>query len=294
MASEDIEEVSAASLVREFAGYRRRAKEGPLAITNHGRITHYLLSAAHFSDLNRSSQILEADTSLKSLQRLIGGMTDGVIVCDPDLRFVAGNANAESICAAEFTDGEGQSLETLLKAGEGTTFMAQVKRTAASRQSDTADMMSPFIPDRWLNLTSYFWRNQVVLLFRDITQVVQDHRLANVKEALLDLIDTQVGIGYVRLSLRGSIDRMGQSLREMLEFDEGRLKGVVMANLVTKNDRAKFRQCLENAMADDDPHRARVTFLTNSGGDLVLDLTVKRLVGEFGAEGFIVLATTGD
>ena len=175
------ESVSAAGMVRSFARWREAALKEPVFVTNHGRKTHVLLSIDQFEEMRTKSSAPEAISGPFELAEWID---EAIIVCDKELRILSINRAASATCRLSIGECVGKPLYGCLPQLQGTLLEIHLARTARANESTSADIPSPLRKDGWLNLQTFPLHDCNVLMFRDITEEVQRHRLADVKTAL--------------------------------------------------------------------------------------------------------------
>lgn len=198
---------SAAEIVRSFSHWRDVAGKQPVFITNHGRETHVLLDIDDYHGLRaeESSGPAGARSDSEDLVGLAKWIEDALLVCDRELRVEYVNRVASAVCRTAASDLIGRSLLEALPAITGTLMEVHTRRTVLSGQPSAADIPSPFSDGAWLHFQSFPLGSRNILMFRDITEDVQRHRLADVKAAMLEAMTVHGGVGYVRLSVRGTI-----------------------------------------------------------------------------------------
>jgi PAS domain S-box-containing protein len=128
-------------------------------------------------------------------------------------------------------------------------------------------------------------------LVRDITDEVQKERLADVKGAILDSMIVHGGVGYARLSARGTIDRADEPLLQMIKLSQERLIGVPVVDLVPAAQRVAFRDKLEAVLRGEGSARIETEFLTNDGKLIAVDGALVELRGVYGTEGAVLVVT---
>lgn len=184
--------VTAAELVRGFAKWRDAAQVAPVRISTHGRVTHILLSAQQFQQMN-----LAGSDQTAARRHMLDGLADylheGVMVVDPDDRIVFANNFAKALCQIPDLEPGAPYLQALPSAA-GSPFETLLRRTAASFEPQVADLPLAERPGRWVNFQSLPLNGNVVLVFRDITEEVASERLADVRQAALKALDIHPSI----------------------------------------------------------------------------------------------------
>lgn len=281
---------TAAEVVRSFSHWRDVASKSPVFITNHGRETHVLLDIGEFRDLigpkgasNRSNG--------NDLIGLAEWIDEALVICDQDLRIEYANRVAGAVCRRPTGDMIGRLLVEVLPSISGSLMEVHARRTVVGGEPSAADIPSPFSEGAWLRFQSFPLGGTNVLMFRDITEDVQRHRLADVKAAIIEAMSVHGEVGYVRLSVRGTVERVDQPFCDMVELDEQRLIGITLADLVVRDQRVLFRDRLESVLQGGAAQRLQAGFLSNSGKVAHAKLSIVQLHGAYGAEGAVVMLT---
>lgn len=283
--------VSAADIVRSFAACRDRAVSAPLFITNHGRNSHVLLGIEQFQQLTASAGSSPAEPQGDNLRELADWMDDAVIIADHELSIIFANRVAHAICHRPAGSLMGKALITALPELGGSLLEVHARRTQVSSEPSAADLPSPFSKDAWLRFQTFPIGDKVILIFRDISEEVSRHRLADVKEALLQAMDAHGGIGYVRVSLRATIERVDQPFCNLIGLPEDKLVHLPIADLVPVACRPEFREKLEGAIRGAPAQRLETTLLSNTEGMTDVVVSLSSLHGAYGAEGAVLLVT---
>ncbi|ALE16434.1 hypothetical protein AMC99_01138 [Altererythrobacter epoxidivorans] len=292
--NEDNRNVTAADFVRHFAKYREAAQTGPVIVTNHGRKTHALLSIADYEEAQgyaSKSASGEAADPLEVIENFANWISESLMVMDHDLKIETVNQQLEMMLHKSRKDLIGLTVTDLHVNIRGSVAESLLIRTSTTGQSSVADFPSFFNVGRWIHMRCFPWGDHIVALFRDITEEVTNFRLADVKESILAAMDIHGGIGYARLSPRGTIDRCDKALAKKLGLNEDRLVGVPFVDLVDVKSRVEFREALEKCLRNNVGERIQTSLLTNSGTLLSGVAGIHGLHGAYGVEGAIVVLT---
>ncbi|GGD63096.1 PAS domain-containing protein [Croceicoccus mobilis] len=288
MAEEGAFSVSAADFVRAFSKWREQANRDPVFVTNHGRTTHVMLSTQAYERLVSGEEQRERGDEVVDMAEWID---EAVLLCDGNLKILFANRVASAICRRPARELIGQILNEALPEVAGSLLDVHARRTVVGGEPSAADIPSPFTENAWLRFQCFPLGSRNVIIFRDITEDVQRYRLADVKSAILSAMAIHGTIGYVRVSVRGTIDRVDDPFCQMLELPEARLLGVQLVDLVAMERRAEFREALEAVLRGRDPRNFRSQFLSNKGTLIDVTISIVQLHGAYGAEGAIVLLT---
>lgn len=265
-------------------------------ITNHGRATNVLLSIDQFEQLIRQStaNFPTFDNGPGLLRELADWMDDAMIVAQRDMTIEYANRVAHALCRKPAGSLNGQPLLAVLPTVAGTLIEVNLRRTALSSEPSSADLPSPFNPDAWLHVQTFPLGECIIFMFRDITEEVSRHRLADVKSTLIDAMNCHGDIAYVRTSVRGTIERVDQPLCKMLQLPEERLMNLPIFDLVARNDRSKFRRVFDNVIRTGESERLSAQFVSNKGDTPTCNMAIAPLHGAYGAEGAVLLMTSLD
>ena len=278
--------ITAAKLVRNFAKVQALAQDRPCVITNHSRETHVLLSIKEYRSLLEKPETIEADPLIE-----IGRMTnEAMIIFDEERRVL--HANYIATAMLRMSDGElnGALLGEIPEIRDIIVGI-MVRRTCISNEPTSTEAVSPFSKNAWIRVRTFPWRTQNLLLIQDITDQISSRRLANIKASIIDAMRVHGGIGYARISLRGTIDQVDGSFPLMLGLPAERLVGSPMENLLEISGRSAFRDALEDVLRGDESKRLSVHLITNSGVIEEVVVVMVQLNGPYGVEGVVVLIT---
>lgn len=280
--------VAAADLVRNFSHWRQVGAREPIYITHHGRETHVFVAKELLGNVAEEPPSPVIDRSME----LASHISQGLIFCDKNLavRFVneaaVGLANRESIPQS------GTPLSEAFPQIVGTLMQNMLKHSLNTGGSETADMPSPFRADCWLNVQSFPFDGGVALLFRDITENVRQHRLADVRDAMMAAMSLHGGVGCIRVSARGFIEHANEAFCAQVGLSAQRLTKVAISDLVETASRHHFRAELETVLSGEKDVHSRTSVLTNDGTTRPLDISITRLRGLYGTEGAMILTTS--
>ena len=283
--------VPAANFVRSFSKWRDEALVKPVFVANHGRITHALIGIDQFDRFSEGQNAQAADVNPFGLAEWID---EAVIVCDRDLVVESMNRVASAACRMSNSQCVGRNLYDCLPQLRGTLFDVHLMRTVEANESTSADIPSPLREGGWLRLQSFPLHERNVLLFRDITEEVERHRLADVKAALIEGMAVHNAIGYVRVTVSGQIERVDEPFCDLLGVREDRLRGANLVELVSREKRVEFKSALQEAMSGEGPRRLVSSFISNGGETDEVVAAIVQLRGAYGAEGAVILLTPAD
>lgn len=282
--------VTAAQIARNFSEFREKALTQPVFISSYGRTTHVLVSLEEY-ETQRTESALDSETYLEIAADLGEWTTGGLLICDNEstIRYI--NRIACGVLNVEKANAVGRTLEAAIPGYSGSLLETQARRTIRSDYPASADIPSPGRENSWLRFWSNPWRGWNLLSFRDITDHVESHRLADVKEAILQGMSVHGEIGYARLSIRGTIERVDQPLCDAIGLPESRMTGASLLDYVTSKKRVGFRDALETVLGQGTPVSTSTVFLDNDAKELPMRCGMVPLKGAFGLEGAVALFT---
>jgi PAS domain S-box-containing protein len=285
--------VSAADLVRGFPQWREQARHDPVVISNHGRETHVLLGVELWEQLQVAADPGKprAAGDADQVFEFADWIDEAVILYDEHLTVLFANRVAHAICRRPAKSLEGRPLLDALPEINGSLLDVHVRRTLLSSEPSSADIPSPFHEGAWLRLQTFPLGKRNAVVFRDISEDVQRHRMADVKSAILQSMVLHGGIGYVRISVRGTIVAVEGSFADMLGLPAERLCGVALIDLMDKADRPELRTKIDQALSRGMGDRFAAGFLGNDGQVHSLAVAIVPLNGAYGGEGAICLFT---
>lgn len=284
--------VSAAEFVRKFARFRDESHDSPVFITHHGRETHVLCPIDLWNRIGGGEPGENPKQRNESANfALADWIDDGIIACDENMRVVYANRNAHALTKSQPGTLIGPALIEALPCISGSLLEVQARQTLVHGHPNMADIPSPFVENAWLRFQTFPLEDRLAIRLHDITQEVERHFKANVKEAMIEALNKHGGVAYARVSVRGTIDRVDAPFCEMLDLPEERLIGVALTDLVDLPDKVTFRETLEGVLRGGEPVRLHTHFLTNRGETIPLCMALVKLEGVYGSEGAIAVLT---
>lgn len=294
IAEVDVDAVTAADLVRNFAECREVAAQRSLFVTHHGRPTHVLLGIDRYRALMQGAEQEDgaaASDGAALIHMLADWLDDALILCDAamTIRFV--NRAVQALCRRPAQALLGRPLLDALPEVAGSLLEGHARRTVTGSEIGSADIPSPFQPEGWLHFRSFPLGSWNALMFRDISEDVRRYRLADVRAALLDAMRLHGEVAFMRLSVRGTIEQLNEPCTRLIGLSETRLRGVALPDIVARPDRVACRQALEAVLQEGKEQRLRAEIVSNEGDTLPVDLALTQLRGAYGLEGAVLVAT---
>ncbi len=290
------EEVTVAELIRQFAYWRKFSERTPISITNHGHVTHVMMGTEAFSAMRQTDNSLARNAPHNNLDHLlITEMIDwlplGVIICDDAMVVRKASRVVSAMTHAKADAISGQSLWATFPALVGTLFQTYIQRAMASGEPCSADLPSPFRDGHWIHLAAFSLGSGLCIVLRDITEEVMNNRLADVKEAIFHAMTVHGGVGYMRLSARGTIERIDEPLCKLVGLPAERLHHAKILDLVPLHARVAFREHLEHVLTGQGTVQFASELMSNGGGIVAVNCSMAELRGVYGGEGCVVVLT---
>ena len=283
--------VTSAEFTRQFGHLRQSSGVDPVFITHHGRETHVLLTVNAYRALEQSgvNPIGDHGTSLPSITDLAGWIDQACIILDDHGRVLFANTVAHAMTMRD--DGElvGRQLYDAIPELEGSLVQSYVNRAMVGREHCAADLPSLFRDEAWVRLEVFPTAHHSILLLKDITDDVRTNRLADFKQTLIDAVDRLGELGWLRLNVRGRIQRTDNWCAALLGLSKERLQGVALYDLVPRDRRVELRETIEPVLSGGASRQFDTALLANDGKAVGVRGAIAELHGAYGSEGAIIV-----
>jgi PAS domain-containing protein len=248
-----------------------------------------------FEELSVGSPNNRADfsenQSLNMVIALADWLDEAMIINDQELNVVFANRVALAIMDKSPGRMAGKPLFTIAPEIDGSLMGANLRHTLSSGEPCASDLLSPFNESSWLRCETFRLDGYIFVKFRDITGDVERHRLADKKLAIMKGMDLHGAVGYVRLSVRGTIEFANEPFCSFVDLPAKRLTGILASDLVEHSERRAFRESLEQVFHGESAGALHGCFLSNRGDFVSATLSMVGLSGAYGTEGAIILVT---
>lgn len=281
--------VTAAEFAKQFGHYRRRALDRPVFVTSHGRETNVLMSIEQFSCPHRGV-LSQERRNLPRLSDFAGWMHQGVVVLDEKMSVVLANPVAHAMLGQTDDAMIGINFYDAVPILKGSLTQAYVNRAAISKEPSAADLPSIIRPGAWCRLEVYPLAHSTTMVFHDITEDVQNNRLADVRDAVVRAATAHPHVARLQINLRGNIDAADDTMCGLLRMTEERLGGVSVVDLVAPGDRLNVREALDDVFGGAGGRPLRTALLANDGRQVRLTAVLAELRGIYGNEGAMLVA----
>lgn len=284
--------VSSADLARRFGQLRQMQQDQAIVVTHHGRPTHVLTTVAHYSSLKATpAEETGAPTDSPALHQFADCLPHGVMMIDYHLKVLLANRVAHAMVECSEQSLVGQRIFEAVPMLRRSLVETYVRRAVASKEPCSAELPSLFRPEGWVRVEIHPFARHVTILFHDITDDMQRHRLADARKAIKQAIATHDGIGYVCINIRGHIEQTDTSFSDLIQLPQERLRHVALADLVPLAHRVAFRTAIDTVLSEGGASKIDTVLLTNAGQAVEVQVTVAELRGSYGNEGAILLVT---
>lgn len=249
-----------------------------------------LTSARLFQQLTRKSADENSLSAEEQLASLADWLSVGVILCSAEEEIIFANAQARQYCRLPALE-RGLLLTEAMPTLEGSVIQVQYRRAMATGEALQADIPSIFSKGCCTHLQSIPMGDRLVLIMRDITDEVENYRLADAKHAMLEAISQHPDVSYVRISPRGLIEATDRSFREWMGIANEKLCSVRFGDLVVRKERLAFRNALDQVFEHGESQQIELELMPNKSAGLRVMLSIVPLQGAYGLEGASIIMT---
>lgn len=284
--------VSSADLARRFGQLRQMHPDDAIVVTHHGRPTHVLTTVSHYDSLRHVPAADEApELAIEAVQRFADCLRNGVLLIDYEMNVLVANHVAHVMVDRADHSLIGQKVFDAVPLLRRSLVGTYVRRAAVSKEPCTAELPSLFRPGNWVRVDVHPFAKHVTILFQDITDDVQRHRLGDKREAIRAAVEAHDGVGYACLNTRGHIEHVDASFAELIELPPERLRHVAVADLVPVARRVAFREALDTVLSEGGVGTIDTVVLDNHGRAVPVRMVMSEMHGSYGNEGAVLLVT---
>ncbi len=285
--------VSAADFIRGFANWRLQSARKPVVVTHHGKDAHVLISLDDYRRLDHDPAATAATTDRlqDSLAGVVASIRDGVILIDRQWRIAAVNPAAsdmvELACAALI----GADLMTALPRLKDSLLTQHVIRLIDHRERFSGEVPDILRPRQWLRVDLIPAPIGGAIVLRDVSGAMEDIAVCAARQAMLDAVEADGGIGHARISVREAIETANDTLTALLGVDAGAIRRVRFSALLAVGQRASFTEALETVFRSGQPVRIASQIVTRDGLAIDVTLAIAEVRGPYASDGAVVLVT---
>lgn len=282
--------VSAAELVRNFASVRRRANDAPILITNHGKVSHVLCTASKFRSLSAHPAPASGEGEVGlDLAQLSAWVEEAIVLIDRAGRVRHTNAALLAMARSNPAGRAGGPIFDVLPELRQSIARAYIQRALEFGEQARFDMPSPFSEAAWLRCRLAPVGNDIAILLRDITREVQSLRMRDLQEEVMRAMELNNDIAFVRLSIRGFIERTNDNFIRLIGIGKDRLLGLHFINLVDLRMRAAVNEELERVLGQGEGRNVFTRLLTNHGRLIDVQMGVASTDDGYGCDGAAIV-----
>lgn len=286
--------VSAAEFIRGFANWRLQAARKPVVVTHHGKDAHVLISLDDYRRLDGEAAgdvALASDMLQASLAGVADSIRDGVILIDRQQRIAALNPAASDMLERSAGGLIGEALTAALPAFNDSLIRHHVIRLIDYRERFSGDVPGLFRPRQWHHVDLVPLPVGGAIIFRDVSEAMEDFAAGDARQAIIDAVEIDGGIGHARLSVRETIDAANATLTDMIGVDAAAIRRVRFSALLAVGQRSAFAEALEAVFRSGEPARVASQMVTRDGSAIEVGLTIVEVRGRYSSDGAVVLVT---
>lgn len=285
--------VSAADFIRGFANWRLQSARKPVVVTHHGKDAHVLISLDDYRRLDRDADDVAAatDNVQHSLAGLAEAFRDAMILIDRQWRIVAVNPAASDMLETSCADLIGAPLLTAVPRLGGSLLAQHIIRLIEYRERFSGEVPDILRPRQWLRVDLVPAPIGGALILRDVSGAMDDFAATDARQALLDAVETDGGIGHARLSVRETVEAANAMLTGLLGVDPAAIRRVRFSALLAVGHRSAFAEALESVFRSGQSARLASQIVTRDGTAIAVTLTIAEVRGPYASDGAVVLVT---
>lgn len=293
-AAQEPQRVSAAEFIRGFANWRMQSARKPVVVTHHGKDAHVLISLDDYRRLDgdAASDIAAAtDVRQASLAGLVDSFRDGVILIDRRQRIVALNPAASDMLEIPAARLIGEELMTTLPGIKDSLVCHHVMRLLDHRERFSGDVPGMLRPRQWLHVDLVPLPVGGAIVLRDVSDAMEDFAAGDLRQAMLDAVEFDGGIGHTRISVRETVETANAMLTDLLGVDVAAIRRVRFSALLAAGQRSAFVEGLESVFRSGTPTRLASQMVTRDGSVVDVTLSIVEVRGPYTSDGAVVLVT---
>lgn len=292
--AQEPQRVSAAEFIRGFANWRMQSARKPVFVTHHGKDAHVLISLDDYRRLDgdAASEIAAAsDLRQASLAGLVDSFRDGVILVDRRRRIVALNPAASDMLEIPAARLIGEEVTTALPGLKDSLIAHHILRLLDYRERFSGDVPGIFRPRQWLHVDLVPLPVGGAIVLRDVSDAMEEFAAGDMRQAMLDAIEIDGGIGHARISVRETVEAANAVLTGLLGVDLAAIRRVRFSALLAVGQRAAFVEALESVFRSGQPAHVASQMVTRDGSVVDVTLSIVEVRGPYASDGAVILVT---
>ncbi len=292
--AQEPQRVSAADFIRGFANWRLQSARKPVVVTHHGKDAHVLISLDDYRRLDGdvAREVAAASDILQSsLAGLVESVRDGVILIDRQRRIAALNPAASDMLEIAAAGLVGEELAVAVPGLRDSLILHHINRLLDHRERFSGDVPGMLRPRQWLHVDLVPLPVGGAIILRDVSDAIEGFAAGDMRQAMLDAIEIDGGIGHARISVRETFEAANPMLTDLLGVYAAAIRRVRFSVLLAVGQRSAFVEALESVFRLGAPVRIASQMVTRDGSVVDVALTIAEVRGPYASDGAVVLVT---
>lgn len=293
-AAQEPQRVSAADFIRGFANWRLQAARKPVVVTHHGKDAHVLISLDDYRRLDGDPArdiASTADMLQASRASLVDSFRDPVILIDRQRRIIAINPAASDILETPAARLLGEDLIAAVPSLADSLVFQHIIRLIDHRERFSGDIPGMLRPRQWLHIDLVPLPIGGAIVLRDVSQAMEDFAAGDMRQAMLDAVEIDGGIGHARISVRETVEAANAMLTGLLGVEAAAIRRVRFSALLAVGRRGAFVEALESVFRSGQPVRIASQMVTRDGAVIDVTLSIVEVRGAYASDGAVILVT---
>lgn len=292
--AQEPQRVSAADFIRGFANWRLQSARKPVVVTHHGKDAHVLISLDDYRRLDGdvAREVAAASDILQSsLAALVESVRDGVILIDRQRRVAALNPAASDMLEIPAAGLVGEELTVAVPGLRDSLISHHINRLIDHRERFSGDIPGMLRPSQWLHVDLVPLPVGGAIVLRDVSDAMESLAAGDMRQAMLDAVEIDGGIGHACISVRETVEAANAMLTDLLGVDAAAIRRVRFSALLAAGQRSAFVEALESVFRSGTPARIASQMVTRDGSVVDVALTIAEVRGPYASDGAVVLVT---
>ena len=166
-----------------------------------------------------------------------------------------------------------------------------VNRLLDHRERFSGDVPGMLRPRQWLHVDLVPLPVGGAIVLRDVSDAIEGFAAGDMRQAMLDAVEIDGGIGHARISVRETVEAANAMLTDLLGVDAAAIRRVRFSALLAVGQRSAFVEALESVFRSGAPARIASQMVTRDGSVVDVALTITEVRGAYASDGAVVLVT---
>jgi len=261
-------------------------------ITHHGRARLILQSVESAPADNNSAQASSPAADLSRLKAelssVLAEMQEGFVALGPDGLVLHMNRVAELYFGVARDDALGRGVKDVFPQIAASTTWDQIARVQKSGGSSEFKICSQAHPTSQVQIRAFPYGQGVGIIFSNVT--ADDEARADQKwwQAVQAATEADPSSAIVRLNVRGGVISVDRNFCAMTGFTEAQLSGLLLTDIVDTVQRPILARAINACLKGDVSPPMNTRFMTKSGGERRLQLSMSAMVHGQAPEGLYI------